>query len=1202
MLSRVLIANRGAIACRIIRTLRRMGVSPVAVYSDADRHAAHVAQADVAVRLGPPPAVDSYLRQDAIIEAALQTGAQAIHPGYGFLSENAGFVEACERAGLVFLGPTPGQMRALGLKHTAREIAEREGAPLLTGTGLLIDETHALDEAGRCGYPVILKSTAGGGGIGMRVCRTAAELTQHFGAVARLGAANFGQGGVYLERFVERARHIEVQIFGDGTGHVVALGERDCSAQRRNQKVVEETPAPGLRSDVRRRVWDTAEALARAVQYRSAGTVEFLYDSDREDFFFLEVNTRLQVEHGVTEEVTGVDIVEWMVRLGAGTMPPLDSLRVEPSGASIQVRVYAEDAAHDFRPSTGLLTDVQMPPDVRCDTWVERGTEVTPYYDPMLAKIIVRGATRAEAIARLDTALAATSCAGLETNLDYLRQIVAEGEFRAGGFPTSFLSRVRYQPRAFEVIDPGMQTTVQDYPGRTGYWHVGVPPSGPMDSLAFRLVNRLVGNGDGAAGLECTMTGPRLRFFSHAVVALGGADMKARLDGVPVERWRAIEVQAGSELRLGAAAGTGARAYIAIRGGLNVPAYLGSRATFILGKFGGHAGRVLRMGDMVRWHEASGGPDLQARARLPEALTPHYSHEWEIGVLYGPHGAPDFFTAGDIGTLLGASWKVHYNSDRTGVRLIGPRPAWARRDGGEAGLHPSNLHDNAYAIGAMDFTGDMPILLGPDGPSLGGFVCPAVVAQAELWKMGQLRAGDTLRFRLMTNAQATRLERELDAAVAALDGALPASAVTGGAPPTASPPEPAILRSRGSTVHRAAGDRYLLVETGPNELSLDLRVRIHALEQLLRDRRLRGIVDVTPGIRSLQIHYDSRVLPRDTLMAALDECERALPGLDDITIPSRVVHLPLSWEDPATLLAIEKYMQSVRADAPWCPSNTEFIRRINGLDTIEEVRRIVYGASYQVLGLGDVYLGAPVAAPVDPRHRLVTTKYNPARTWTAENSVGIGGAYLCVYGMEGPGGYQFVGRTVQMWNTYRVTPDFEPGTPWLLRFFDQIRFFPVSAAELLEMRDAFPHGACHVAIEPLTFSMREYRAFLASIAPEARAAKRRQQAAFEAERERWAAAGHPAFVEPNDDLPPPAAADVPEGCEAVRSPMTASVWQVAVEPGQRVEAGQRILVLEAMKMEVEITAHTEGVVELVHCAKGVMVTAGQNLATVRVDA
>jgi urea carboxylase len=338
------------------------------------------------------------------------------------------------------------------------------------------------------------------------------------------------------------------------------------------------------------------------------------------------------------------------------------------------------------------------------------------------------------------------------------------------------------------------------------------------------------------------------------------------------------------------------------------------------------------------------------------------------------------------------------------------------------------------------------------------------------------------------------------------------------------------------------------------------------------------------------------------LIAILETCEQALPDLDDTTIPTRTIYLPLSWEDPATLLAIRKYMQSVRADAPWCPSNTEFIRRINGLDSIEDVRRIVFDASYLVLGLGDVYLGAPVATPVDPRHRLVTTKYNPARTWTAENSVGIGGAYLCVYGMEGPGGYQFVGRTVQMWNTHRTTTEFEPDSPWLLRFFDLIRFFPVTAGELLEMRDAFPHGEYSLDIEPSEFSLRGYHAFLRSIEGEAHSFRQQQRAAFLAERDRWAAAGQPEFVEPPDELPPATQVEIPAGCEAVRSPMTASVWQVAIEPGQRVRAGQKIVVLEAMKMEVDIVAPREGVIELVHCAKGGMVAAGQHLATLRVCA
>jgi len=1161
MFKKVLIANRGVIACRIIRTLRKLGVSPVAVYSEADRHSPHVAEADEAVLLGPPPASESYLNQAAILKAAHDTGAAAIHPGYGFLSENVAFAEACENDALVFLGPAHQQMRALGLKHTARELAARQDVPLLPGTGLLLDLSHAVEEADRCGYPVILKSTAGGGGIGMRICRRPNEMAENFSAAVRLSAASFGQSGVYLERYVEKARHIEVQIFGDGRGTVIALGERDCSAQRRNQKVIEETPAPGLRPEVRQRLWNTAERLTRAIQYRSAGTVEFLYDTDREEFFFLEVNTRLQVEHAVTEEVTGIDIVEWMVRLGAGELPSLESLRPAPKGASIQVRIYAEDPAHEFRPSTGTLTEVQLPENARCEAWVQSGTEVTPFYDPMLAKIICRADTREAAVERLRRALADTRFDGVETNLDYLRWVIAEPAFAAGGFPTSFLSQVVYRPHAMEVLESGTQTTVQDYPGRLGYWHVGVPPSGPMDMLAFQLANRLVGNPESAAAIECTMSGPSLRFHSDAVIALAGADMRPTLDREAVPYWQPIVVAAGSILRLGAAADAGARAYIAVRGGIDVPEYLGSRSTFILGKFGGHAGRTLQPGDMLRWVDdrhfpAPPGP-------LPESEIPRYSHEWEIGVMYGPHGAPDFFTTEDIETLFAASWKVHYNSDRTGVRLIGPRPKWARKDGGEAGLHPSNLHDNAYAIGAMDFTGDMPVMLGPDGPSLGGFVCPVVVVYDELWKLGQLRPGDTVRF------------VEVD-------------------------PGPApILHHRDDVVYRASGDRYLLVEVGPNVLDLKLRFRVHQLERLLRQQYLRGIIDITPGIRSLQVHYDSGVLDREELIACLEACESAIP--EHTTVPAREIYLPLSWDDPATQLAIRKYMQSVRPDAPWCPSNIEFIRRINGLDSIEDVRRIVFNASYLVLGLGDVYLGAPVATPLDPRHRLVTTKYNPARTWTAENSVGIGGAYLCVYGMEGPGGYQFVGRTVQMWNTYRNTMEFRPGMPWLLRFFDQIRFFPVSAEELLEIRDAFPHGKYNLRVEHADFSLRKYNQYLERIGDDAALFKARQQAAFVAERERWAAAGQPEFVEPPDVPPAPADIDVPLGCDAVRSPMSASVWQIAVEVGQRVEAGDRIVILEAMKMEFIVVAPADGVVEMVHCARGGMVMAGQTLATLRTE-
>jgi urea carboxylase len=1134
MYSKVLIANRGAIACRIIRTLHRLGVKSVAVYSDADRHSMHVAQAGEAVLIGPPPAAQSYLDVARILEAAKSTGAEAIHPGYGFLSENADFAEACEAAGIAFIGPTPTQMRQFGLKHSAREIAQANGVPLLPGTGLLSSASEAEAEALRIGLPVMLKSTAGGGGIGMRLCREASEVVEAYASVERTSRASFKDAGIYLEKFVVRARHVEVQIFGDGRGEVIELGERDCSVQRRNQKVIEETPAPDLPADVREQLLECAVRLGKAVNYRSAGTVEFVYDADAARFYFLEVNTRLQVEHGVTEEVTGLDLVEWMVR---GEIP----LKPVAQGHSIQVRVYAEDPGKNFQPSAGILTEVSFPQNERVETWVERGTEVTPFYDPLLAKIIVHGADRAEALAKIQTALYKTKFAGIETNVEYLRQIVASEGFARGGVVTSFLNGLVYSSRTIEVLDGGTMTTVQDYPGRLGYWHVGVPPSGPMDSLSFRIGNQLLGNEEGAPGLEVTVTGPTLKFNYDTEIAVTGADYG-------VERWKVIPVKTGFVLQMGECVGPGARAYILFRGGLDVPTYLGSASTFTLGKFGGHAGRALRTGDVLRVGQAV-PPAALSEVRQAE---PPVLPVTQIEVVYGPHGAPDFFTPADIETFFSADWKVHYNSSRTGVRLIGPKPQWARRDGGEAGLHPSNIHDNAYAIGAIDFTGDMPVILGPDGPSLGGFVCPAVISQNELWKMGQLSPGDTIRF--------VRRSDE-DAVIKRL------------------PPD---------VVYRAQGDRNLLIEYGDPILDLNLRFRVQELLAWFERERPAGIVDLTPGIRSLQVHYDSGILSRAKLFELLERAESELPSLDDLTIPTRVVRLPLSWDDPATRLAIQKYMQSVRPDAPWCPSNIEFIRRINGLDSIEDVKKIVFGASYLVMGLGDVYLGAPVATPLDPRHRLVTTKYNPARTWTAENSVGIGGAYLCVYGMEGPGGYQFVGRTVQMWNQWR-------DTPWLLRFFDQIRFYPVEAEELLDMRDRFAHGKLDLEITDQEFRLRDYHGFLDGIREETGVFKARQQAAFEAERERWREAKLDEIVEAPYEPVAVTERNVPAGCKALKSPAHASVWHIAVKAGDRVEAGQRLVVVESMKMEIAVAAPQRGIVVEVLCRQGEQVTAGQAL-------
>jgi len=1206
MFDKVLIANRGAIACRIERTLRRLGIASVAVYSEADRGSVHVRDADLAVPIGGAAASDSYLRGDRILEAAQASGAQAIHPGYGFLSENAQFAEDCERAGLAFLGPTPQQIRDFGRKHAARALAAAHAVPLLAGSGLLGGLEQALAEAERIGYPVMLKSTAGGGGIGMQPCASPLELSRAFDSVVRLAGSHFRDSGVLLEKYLPRARHIEVQLFGDGAGVVVALGERDCSIQRRNQKVIEETPAPNLDAALRAELWAAATRLARAVRYRSVGTVEFILDAEREAFYFLEVNTRLQVEHGVTEAVSGIDLVEWMLRLAAGEALALESYRYQPSGAAVQARLYAEDPARGFRPGSGLLSEVRLPTTLRVDGWIESGTEVPPYYDPLLAKLIAHAPTRQAAIEQLDAALAATSVYGIETNRDYLRAILGHAAVRDGRYSTRLLDALPFASATLEVIEPGTLSVLQDWPGRLHYWDVGVPPSGPMDALAHRLANRLLGNAAAAATLELTVTGPTLRFACDAQIVLCGAPMRAELDGEAVPFWRPTSIRAGSVLRIGAIEGAGQRAYLAVRGGFDVPCYLGSRATFTLGHFGGHVGRALRTGDVLRIGHATERAALGAA--LATELQPVYGREWELGVLYGPHAAPDFFTPEDMQRFFGSAWRVHYNSSRTGVRLIGPKPHWARPDGGEAGLHPSNIHDNAYAVGAIDFTGDMPVILGPDGPSLGGFVCPATVALAELWKLGQLQPGDQVRFRAWDAQHARERVIEQDELIRRLHR--PAAPRRHPAPEAAASAQQAILgqepagADRPAVCYRQAGEDNILIEYGEPTLDLALRFRIQALLDALRAAPLAGVIDLTPGVRSLQVHFDCRVLARPALLEALRALEQSLPSVDELEVASRIVHLPLSWDDPATREAIERYMRSVRSDAPWCPSNIEFIRRINGLESIEAVRRIVFEASYLVMGLGDVYLGAPVATPLDPRHRLVTTKYNPARTWTPENAVGIGGAYLCVYGMEGPGGYQFVGRTVQMWNRYRKTREFPGAERHLLRFFDQLRFYPVSAEELEQLRLDFPYGKAQLRIEPTTLRLRDYRAFLREHAESIAAFRARAQAAFAAERERWRSLGENAeasdeaeSASANEQVGPTRSA--PPGCSAISSPVSGSVWQLNVGIGERIEAGAAVLIIEAMKMEIVVPAPFGGRVVEIDCERGQRVSAGEVLLWVR---
>ncbi|KAH9260526.1 urea carboxylase, partial [Batrachochytrium salamandrivorans] len=1190
---KILIANRACAAMRIIRCCQHLGLDYVTIHSLDDNSSLHVTSSANSVLLHPTSStsLDTYLNVERILEICLDQACTAIHPGYGFLSENADFAQACADRGVVFIGPTPEQISSFGLKHTARALAVQFAVPVVPGTGLLYSLEEAETLALEIGYPVLLKCVAGGGGIGLHVCPTVEELRLGWDSVKRLAVRAFNNDGVFMEKYLAHSRHVEVQVFGDSLGHVVCLGDRDCTSQRRNQKVIEEAPAPDLPPLVREQMWQSALRLAKGVGYRSAGTVEYIVDNSTLDFYFLEVNTRVQVEHGVTEQITGVDLISWMIQTARGeldlstyVLPPLE-------WHSIQCRIYAEDANKAFQPSSGLLSLVEFPnptQECRVERWIQNGTVVSTQYDPMLGKLICRGRTRTEAIANLVQALRGTVIYGLESNLEFLSQLLMDARFTEfQSMSTHWLDEFTYRPSTIDVLEPGAQTTVQDFPGRVGYWFAGVPPSGPMDSLAFRLGNALVGNTPAtrAAGLEICQGRVQLRFNVPCVIALTGCEFAAELDGVPIKFWESHSVASSQVLSLtNVHSNPGLRAYLCISNrGLAMADYLGSKSTFALGKLGGI---TLKHGDVLRV-ATTGGKDAALPKQQRIAFPPTYTSNWDLRVTVGPHS--DFFTSAYFEhQFLQQTFEVHYNSNRLGIRLNAPsKPEFTRLDGGEAGLHPSNIHDVVYAVGSVNFTGDLPVILGPDGPSLGGFVCPVTICQADLWKTGQVKPGDKLRFCVTDFDHAREQELAMDLWISS--GKCFAEALTVVDLPSTL--AASILRQ--ITVHdllvvyRLAGDRNVLIEYGELKLDLRYRCRVYALEQHLQQFPISGVLEVSPGVRSVQIKFDSRLIESlEWLLDQLVLMEQSLPAAEEMEIPSRVVRLPLAFDASSTKLAISKYRQSVRDKAPWLPSNIDFIQRINGLTSSQQVSDVVFAANYLVLGLGDVYLGAPCAVPLDPRHRLQTTKYNPARTWTEEGEVGIGGVFMCIYGMQSPGGYQLVGRTVPVWNNHP-----QQRHHWLLQSFDQVQFYPVSESELLEIRSGIQAGRVKLDIQSTVFNVKDYLGFLECHEQDIAQFQRHQNEAFQLERALWAAQG---VNEEEEQV------EVKQECDLsntvpVCAQISGSVWSVHVSEGDFVHKGDLLLVVEAMKLEVSVYALETGVINRVFVRPGTKLAPGDLL-------
>jgi 3-methylcrotonyl-CoA carboxylase alpha subunit len=445
LIRKIVIANRGEIACRIIRTARRLGIATVVVFSEADRHAKHVAAADEAFLIGPAPARDSYLDGAKILEAARRAGVDAIHPGYGFLAENAAFAEACAESGFVFVGPTPAAIRAMGDKAKAKALMAEAGVPIVPGYfGEDQDARRLADEAARIGFPVMIKPSAGGGGKGMKIATGTEDFSAALESAKREAAVAFGDDRIMLEKYLAAPRHVEVQVFGDVQGTIVHLFDRDCSIQRRHQKIIEEAPAPGLSGELRKRMHAAAIEAARSVGYTGAGTVEFLVASEASAFYFLEMNTRLQVEHPVTEMITGLDLVAWQIRVAEGAPLPLRQDEIVATGHAIEARIYAEDPRRDFLPQTGTLSRVDFPPDephVRVDSGVGAGDAISIHYDPLIGKLITHGEDRPSAIRRLDHALGRTRIIGVGTNLEFLREVLAHESFSTATLDTGFIDR-----------------------------------------------------------------------------------------------------------------------------------------------------------------------------------------------------------------------------------------------------------------------------------------------------------------------------------------------------------------------------------------------------------------------------------------------------------------------------------------------------------------------------------------------------------------------------------------------------------------------------------------------------------------------------------------------------------------------------------------------------------------------------------------
>ena len=1200
------------------------------------------------------------LHRNAILEICKQTNADAIFPGYGFLSENTEFADAAAAAGVTFVGPSAASIRAMGLKHEARALADGAGVPIIPGTSLLQSQEHAVREATRLGFPVMLKATGGGGGMGMQICASAEEVASAWYNVESRAATLFKNSGVFMERYFPRARHVEIQVAGNGDGTVVAFGERECSLQRRHQKVVEETPSPFVVSHpgLRERMVTAAIAYAAQLHYKSVGTVEFLVDDDTASFFFLEMNTRLQVEHGISELRYGVDLVHLMLRQadcergGAVGLPAeeLKSLVREPSpdDCAIEVRVYAEAPLRDFAPTPGLLQNVVWPKEdgVRVDTWVQSGQRISPLYDPLVSKVMVFSPNgREDARHRMLAALSATKLQGTQTNLEYLSALLGSDMFASGQTLTSSLGSFTYESCSVQVIDPGVATTVQDHPGRPSVGH-GIPPGGPMDDMSARIANLLVGNHTGTELLELLLSGPELLFHSRAVVSVCGAALEVTVDNSPQPMWSRIVIAKGQTLKMGrigkGAKVGGLRTYLAIKGGFpEVALFLGSKATAPELGFGGVQGRKLQRHDTLTLCPADTA-SISAIS-LPEAAIPKLEEgPVTIHCMDGPYNSDDILTPKGRETLCSSSWTVGRDSGRSGVRLGGPQLAWARASGGGGGSHPSNVFDYGYPHGGVNFTGEAPVIFAKDGPDLGGFVCPITVCLGSMWKVGQLRPGDSVRFNTLSFDEAVALQRAQVSFLADVkawasgDVTKSPAATTLDIPTTTASPDwtksaailhqtPAVDAADGSRLHprvtyRQGGDTSIMVEYGDQTADLRGTACVHRLAQQLSDAvsagRLQGVRG-EPNFGSLTVRFNALLTDRADLLAqliAFDYVIQRGSGSEisiqaQMRMPTRRIRLPVCLDHKSLSASAQRYMDSIRPTAAYLPDNVAYLAENNALKSRESVFDALLKTPWIVVAVG-FYVGTPILFPLDPWRVLVGQKYSPSRVHTPGGTVGLGGSLLAVYPVDAPGGYQMMGRTLGGWDASGSRPGFTPQRPWLFTPLDVVEFYEVAEPEFDRIWRDYESGRYHFNISAGDGETLDLGAYIAAFDaaahdPAYQEWRRTQDAAAAAVSEReqklfndWTAERTANALANGNDATATLGDDNDEDdvtVVKVESPMDANVWKVLVRPGDILAKGQVVAILEAMKMEINLVAedsHAGAVVTKVSQPPGSFVSPG----------